>query len=230
MEVMDKSLSDTILRDQLLRLKAELFSDTVVNPFEIQTMTLTLTTARDENLPLRIGFPFKSVFVREATDGTVKVKIRPTTQDSYQSGVNLKLNDSLILQRQVSEAFISWDAQSGKTIELVFFVSSEFKSGSQVSQNAGGVSISDGTAFTTARTALTAATATSVLASDSTRKKGTIQNTTGASIWVGDSTVTNSGATMGLEIPTGGVFYWSNTAALYAYSVLASTVTVMSES
>ena len=229
MEIMNQALARTILRDEFLKMKAEIFEDSTSNPFEVQVIDLTLTTARTPENPYRVGFPFKSVFVREATDGTVSVDLRPTTNDSFQSPVKLKLNDSLIMGRPVSEAFLSWSAQAGKTIQLVFFVTSEFRSGSQVSQNAGGVSISDGTAFVNAQLTLVAATALSVFASDSTRKKGTLQNTTGASIWVGASTVTNSGATIGIEVPSGGIFYWSNTAQLYAYSVGGGLVTTMSE-
>lgn len=229
-DILTSDLAARILYEVRAKQRADIFTDTTEVPFEVQTLTLTLTTAKTTEDPYPINFPFRSVFIRDATDASVSVKLKPSTRNSYQSTIDLRLNDSWGKDRPISSASLSWDAQSGKTITLVFFVESEFRSGSQVSQNAGGVSISDGTAFTTARVALTAATATSVFATSSTRKKGTIQNTTGASIWVGDSTVTNSGSTMGLEVPTGGIFYWNNSAALYAYSVLASTVTTMTES
>lgn len=210
--------------------KARLQADSIDQPFEIQRLKIDLTTARLDTNPFVIGFPFKSVFVRGATDPLTSINLIPITQDSYQSYVSLTQNDSLVFQRQIPKAYLSWSAQSGKYIELIFFVTAEFKSGSQLSVNGGGVSINEGSAFTTAVVALTAATATAVFAQNSLRKCGTFENETGADIWVGGSTVSNSGTTKGRRILPGAVFEWRNTAALYAYSVNASSIVTMEES
>jgi hypothetical protein len=226
---MTSEIAKAILNEMTLQRKAEIFQGSTASLFEIQTMTLDLSTARAITNPLRIGFPFKSLFVRSATDNSVAVTLRPLTADSYQSGVDLRLNDSLDFDQQQASGFLSWSAQSGKSITLVFFVNASFKSGSQVSQTAGGVAIVDGSSFTRTVTTLAAATATSILASDTTRKICSIQNNTGGYLYVGDSTITDSGSTIGLAVAPGAIFQWRNTAQLYGYSVLGGPILLLSE-
>ena len=227
--IMTAELAKAILNEMNIQKKAEIFQGSTASLFEIQTMTLDLSTATPVTAPLRIGFPFKSLFVRSATDNTTSITLRPLTADSYQSGVDLKLNDSLDFDQQQASGFLTWTAQSGKSVTLVFFVNASFKSGSQVSQTAGGVAIVDGSSFTRTITTLAAATATSILAQDTTRKMCSIQNNTGAPLYVGDSAITNSGSTIGYEIAAGATFQWRNTAQLYAYSVAGGPILLLSE-
>jgi len=203
--------------------KASIFISSTQKPFGIQSITLNLATAQLSTQPFRVGFPFKSVYVSAATDVLANVVLIPTTQDSYQSGVPLKLNDSWTIDEPTSEAYIYWAAQAGKTITLHFFVNSEFRSGSQISVTGGGVSIVEGSTTTTTRLDLTAATATLVLAADSTRKTASIQNNTGSEVWFGGSSVSNTGANLGYQVPAGGTFIFKNTGTLYAYSVSGGT-------
>lgn len=209
--------------------RASVFEGSTQRPFEVQSMTLDLSTARLETDPLRIGFPFKSVFVRSATDVYVEVSMRPISRDSFQSAVPLKYNDSLVFERQISGAFLHWTAQASKSITLLFFVSSEFRSGSQVSQTGGGVSIIDGSSFSTAVVTLGAASATLVAAQDTTRKQCTIQNNSGNDIWFGGSSVSSSGANLGYKVAANDTFIWRNTAALYAYSAAGGDVLKVTE-
>lgn len=203
--------------------KASIFISSTQKPFAIQSITLNLATAQLSTQPFRVGFPFKSVYVSAATDVLANVVLIPTTQDSYQSGVPLKLNDSWTIDEPTSEAYIYWTAQAGKTITLHFFVNSEFRTGSQISVTGGGVSIVEGSTLSTTRVALTAITATSVLAADSTRKTASIQNNTGADVWFGGPSVSNTGANLGYKVPAGGTFIFKNTGTLYAYSVAGGT-------
>lgn len=222
--ILDDGIVRRVLADALLKQDAEIFRGSTQQPFEVQVVNLDLTTARTPENPYPIRFPFKSVFVRTATDSSVSLDLRVQTQDSYQGKASLKLNDSLIFGQQQASAFLSWDAQSGKTMSLIFFVSAEFRSGSQVSQNAGGVSISDGTSATDSCVSTTASTVVTCFSANTSRKKGTIQNATGGSIFVGPlNTVSNTGANRGFEVVPGAVFYWRNTAALYAYPAANST-------
>lgn len=214
---MTKEVARALLQEMKLQKEAEVFEGTTKSPFEIQAITLDLSTACLSTAPYRIGFPFRSLFVRNATDNSVSITVRPQTQDSFQSGVDLKLNDSLDFEIQQSGAYLSWAAQAGKSLTLIIFVNALFKSGSQVSQTAGGVAIIDGSSFTRTVTTLAAATATSVLSQDTTRKISNIQNNTGADLFVGDSTITASGATIGYTVAPGATFQWRNTAQLYAY-------------
>jgi len=220
-EIMTRDLAAALLREMKLLKQAEIFEGNSGSPFEIQTMTLALDTAVTIGNPYKIGFPFKSVFVRTATDGSVAVTLRPQTPDSYQSGADLRLNDSLDFDQQQSQAYLTWTAQAGKSITLVFFVNASFQSGSQVSQTAGGVAIVDGSAFVESYPTLSAATAGVLLSTDTTRKIATIRNYSGQSIYVGSSAITNSGATIGEEIAPNGTFYWRNTATLYGYAATA---------
>lgn len=202
---------------------AKIFEGNTQKPFEVQSMTIALDTAADPNAPFKVSFPFKSVYVSAATDVLTTVNIRPNSRESYQSSLPLYLKDAYVLDEPCSSAFIDWSAQIGKTITLIFFVSSEFRSGSQISVTGGGVSIIEGSATVTARKDLTAATATSVYAADSSRKVGTIQNNTGADVWFGGASVSNTGANLGYRVPAGATFYWRNTGVLYAYSVAGGT-------
>jgi uncharacterized membrane protein YphA (DoxX/SURF4 family) len=209
--------------------KARVFEGNTQKPFGIQAITLDLSSARLETQPYPISFPFRSLYVARATDSTVEIQFKPITQDSYQSAVPLSRKDCFIADYQQSAGFFYWDAQPGKSITLVFFVHAEFKSGSMITTTSGGVSIVDGSAITQANVTLAAATAGALVAADADRKVATIQNNTGASIWVGPSTVTNSGATRGFEVAPGFTLVWRNTAALYGYSVLGGSVHVTSE-
>lgn len=227
--ILDDDIVRRVLADALLKQNAEIFRGSTEQPFEVQVVELDLSTARTPENPYPIKFPFKSVFIREATDSVVNVDFQVQTQDSYQGKITLKLNDSLVFGQQVSNGFLSWEAQSGKTMSLIFFVSAEFRSGSQVSQTAGGIAIIDGSSFDQSVVALTAATATQIVAQDTTRKQVLIVNETGSDVWLGDSTVTNSGATRGFKLVTGAVFTWRNTAALYGYSAGGGDVQITEE-
>jgi hypothetical protein len=142
----------------------------------------------------------------------------------------MKLNDVFNSDQPVASSNFYWSAQSGKSITLVFFTSATFSSGSQIVSFSGGVNIADGSAFAQSQLALTAATATQIFAASATRKVGTFQNTSGASVWVGNSTTTSSGSTIGIEVRAGDSFQWRNSAALYGYSVAGGNISVIEES
>lgn len=208
---------------------ANVLKSSVDRPAEVQKITLDLSTARTSSNPMKVSIPFRSIFVRAATDVLASVELRPNSVDSFQSAIPLKINDSFAFPIQQSQGYLTWEAQAGKTMDLYFFVSGEFRSGSQISQTGGGVAIVDGSAFTRSVTTLVAATATAILAADTSRKICSIQNNTGSTLYVGDSAITSSGATRGYEVPAGATFQWRNTAALYAYSVGGGDITLLTE-
>lgn len=211
--------------------QANVLASGIDRPFEIQVYpSIALTTALDRTQAQRISSAFKTLYVSDATDTSTYIYFLPMTNDSLQSPLKLKLGDALNFEKQVPGGYIYWDAQSGKTIELTLFYSGDFRSGSIRSVNAGGVTINFGSSISTAQVALAAASATQIFASDTSRKSATIQNTSGASIWVGPSTVTNSGANIGLEVAPGASLEFQNTAALYAYSVAGGNIMYIKES
>lgn len=201
-------------------------------PFSVQSMTIDLSTAKLSTSPLKVGFPFKSLFIQDATDVLSNIYFRPNTVDSMQSAFNLKKNDAWSNDYPIAQGFLHWDAQASKTITLVFFTSSEFRSGSQISVTGGGVSIVDGSTITgPTRVTLSATTATIIAPALSTRKKCTIQNKTGADLYVGGSTIgAVGGVNEGIKIPSDGIIYWQNTGALYGWSVAGGNVHYNEES
>lgn len=217
-DIMTEDTAANILSQKLDEVKAQLFRNNTNAPFSVQTIVIPLTTARNANDPYIIKVPFKSIYVQDATDVNTTVNVRVMSVDSYQSAFIMRKNDVIATDTMINQIALDWSAQSGKTITFVLFTNAEFRSGSQISVTGGGVFISEGTSFTDSRQTLTAATAAVVFASDSTRALGVIQNLTGAPIYVGASTVTASGATIGYEVAPNATFEWRNTAALYAIS------------
>lgn len=221
-QLMTREIADAILARITDTYKAGLFIGNTEKPFLVQSVTLDLTTARLETDPFKIGFGFRSFYVSAATDVAVNVNLKPGNRDSSQSAIPIKKNDSLDFEIPVSEAYIHWDAQTSKSITILFFTNASFRSGSQISVTGGGVSINEGSSFTQASVALVAATPTAIFAADSTRKVGVFQNKSGASVWVGGPTVTNSLAFY--EVTAGSEFIWKNTAALSGFSLAGGTV------
>jgi len=178
-----------------------------------------LATAKPRGQAYKVGFPFKSLLVQDATDSSVIVNMLIGSQDSIQGAVKLRQNVQMDFDYPINEAYLYWDAQAAKTISLVFMPEGTIKPGSLLSTVAGGVAIIDGSTFTRARETLVAATEKLVFAASSTRKLGTVENLTGATIYYGETGITNSGLTQGLSCPPGGILQWRNAAALYLYSV-----------
>jgi len=200
--------------------QAHIFQGNTQKPFAFQAVTLALDTARDVSNPFKIGFPFRSLFVSAASDAVTTVSIQPDSIDSYQSSCPIVYKDCIDLNAPASGAYLTWLAQVGKTMTIVFFVEASFRSGSYLTSAAGGVSIIDGSSITgPTQTTLAAATATIIAPADSLRKKTTIQNKTGADLYIGGSTIAAPGTSNeGIKIPNDGIIIWANTAALYGYS------------
>lgn len=196
---------------------AEIFGAINLNEQEFRVITIPLTTAALDTNPYVVGFPFRSFIVLDATDSNVSVDIRMNTRDTFQDKLTVKRGGTMKLPAPISKAYISWAAQSGKTITIGFFVRGEFATNILNLVNSGGVVISEGGSHSLGAITLVAATATVIFSADTTRTCGTFRNESGASIWVGPSTVLN---TTGFEVKTGEIFEWKNTSALYGYSVL----------
>lgn len=199
-------------------------------PFNLQLIPLDLSTANRGN-PFRVGAPFRSIALVTASDPSVAINLAIHTKDesSLNNAVPLRLRDSISFPNDIKDAFLFWDAQAGKTASILLCLDGEFKSGTQISQNAGGISINTGSAFSVSQKTLLAATAGAIFATNANRKAGTFVNDSGASVWIGGATVTNAGATKGIEIPAGATLEWKNTAALYGYSVAGCTLAAMEE-
>ena len=230
-----KSRSQIAADKQQIR-AADIRYNSDVRPASVQRITLSadqLGTAVAEGNPLVIPFPFDSFHVEAATDQTVEVKLSLGSERNSRSIQNykaIKLNDAGVCGSIQTGCALTWSAQSGKTMTIVFFIGFAFNPGSQLSLTAGGVSVSSGSAVTNAVVTLAAAAATAIFAQDATRKQGTWINDTGITQYAGPVGVTATGSTKGLPVLPGATFVWQNTAALYLYNTGAAFDTVaMSE-
>lgn len=211
---------------------AELMESRDVRPNNFQKITLALDTAATSQNPYKIPIPFRSIFVGLATDPSVKVSLalHENSPMALDNAIPLALRDSYSSSKAIAVSYLTWTAQAGKTISLWLSVDGNITSGTQISQNAGGVSINSGSSATLNQKTLAAASGSLIFAVDTTRKQGTFINDSGADLWVGvASTVTNAGGTKGIKIADGGAFSWQNTAALYGYSVAGFTLSTIEE-
>lgn len=210
--------------------RAAQIQDVVVNNYsDIQVYTIPLDTAKTFADPFIIGYAFKTLWLKNATDNTTEVSVRFNDKDRVNSEVPLRNNDVVESESLFGSAYLSWSAQPGKTITLIVGVRTSFKSGALI--NSGTLNLAvPATATGPTRVTLAAATAAVVVAADPATKNAIVQNHTGAPAWYGpSSSVSNTGANQGIEVPDKGILLWSNQTALYGYSVAGGDVTIVKE-
>jgi len=210
-------------------LSAEIFESDVISPFRVQVYTLDLSTAQSQDVPFQIGFPFKSVAVKNATGGTCSLYMK---FDDNQSGVSwtpLNNNDVFRTNRMFSSGYLYWPAQSGVSVTLIVFTDIEYTSGALI--NSGTISVATPSTKTMVRTSVVATTATSILAVNTNRKRSKIQNLTSDIMAVGhnSSVTTVSGANLGIIVQPDETYTHDNTAALYVYCNAAGDVVTEEE-
>lgn len=171
-----------------------------------------LSTARSKENALPVPFDFKSIKVQNASGADVKVYLVLGKNLGGRDALELRQNDCNDLG-YVRKGWLYWDAQPGETMKIIFGLDIQFRAGSLVSEQAGGVSISEGTDLETSAVGSVSTTAAALLAVDATRIVSTIQNLGGSDIFLGDSTVT---ALTGLKLAPGGIYEHKNSDALYA--------------
>jgi len=189
---------------------ASLIDSKANQPFEIQTVTLDLSTAKLESDPYIVRFPFKSVYIQSASSSVANIEMKIGTRDSYQSPINLKRKDSLEFDQPITEAYIHWSAQASGSITLVFFVSGKVSTGTsdiQLLSNVEGSVINDNVtnAVTTVNTALTISAPSWAVIN--------IYNEGPSTVYIGG--VSNS-STTGMPIPAGSERQYKNSGIPYA--------------
>ena len=218
-------MSDIILKEHDAQKAAFLDRANSEKTVQGHRVILNLASARDINNPLEVLFPFRSVFVEQASDANTFFFLKPSNREDMQKPFRMGLKDSWALPYQIPKCFLHWDAQPGKTAELVFFADAEFRSGSQISVTSGGVSISDGSTISgPTRVVLTAGAAGIIAPQLLTRKIATIQNKSGGDLFIGGPLVTATGATEGIKVSNNDIIEWRNTGALYGYSVSGGNI------
>lgn len=226
-EIVDAETVNLFLEQLEAASKARIFQGNTQKPFGIQKLVIPLDTERLETDPYKLNFPFRCLYVKATTDSSVEINFKPNAQESFQSAVPMKLNDVFDNDFPVSSGIFYWDAQPGKSITLIFFLHSSFRSGSMISLTSGGVSISSGDSYVMGSTALTGGAAAQILAQDTARKNAIIQAPIGQDLWIGGVGVTPA---TGIRIPAGENRAWTNTAAAYGYLAANGNAVTMSES
>lgn len=216
---------------------AKLLRSVVGTDKDIYSITQDLTTAVDEKAAIEINFPFKGFFIAKiyttatgAIDTTsvvnIKLEKKVVGSDSLECNHNFSYDSDAVYSR----AFLWFAASAGKTVKIQFYKYGYVRSGTLY--GASNTTAVLPSAFPLSNPVLAATTALSLAAANSLRKRLTIQNNDAASVWIGPSTVTNAGATRGIEILSGGYMEILNTAQIYGYSVLgfaAGGLTVVEE-
>lgn len=182
-------------------------------PNLIRKVTLDLSTARTSGNPYKAGFSFKSLFVYQATDSSVEVNFQPFTDNSNDTFPLLK-NGVLNFDFPVKNAFLTWDAQSGKEMTLIFLLDGSYKAGSTLVEVSSSV---DGNAISVPSQVTLNGTVGALVAQDLNRK---VLNIYASGAWlIGPSSTGNF-----YPMPAG-YSKISNTAAMYAKTT-GATVTV----
>lgn len=219
-EIFDLIIKD--LQDKKLAYVNHIQKD---KPKLTERVIVDLGVSIQENDPRLVEYAFKSVFVEKATDTGCLLYLRPISKESHQPFFQMQLRDSWSQSYQVPRAFLHWPQQPGKTMELVFFADSEFRSGSQISVTSGGVSVTEGVAFIDSSQVLAAGAQATIFAQNSSRTVSTFLNNTGSTVRVG----LNPSAVNGWPVEAGAIFEWRNTAELKAYSAAGGTIYKMEE-
>lgn len=231
----DPTVYQNITKRADLQSSADIYKGSTQRPFKVQVITVALDTAQGPKAQpyFKIGFPFKSVTVRSATDSATSVNIRIGAADDIQQSFQLLKNDSIYFDYEINEAYLDWSAQASKSVTLLFMVDARLQLGSTQVSLSGGVALQDGTAVAAiASVTLAANTAAAIAPALATRKTCVIQNNTGGILYYGgDATVTaDNTATGGIQCPAGGQIIWRNTANLFAISVGGGIVNRFEES
>lgn len=210
--------------------EAEIRRSSDLRPKLALRVSLELDSARTPSDPLVINQPFNGFYVESATDSDVAVKIALGGSDKYSTDnfTTLGRNDAAYSPVELKGASLFWEAQSGKTMVLIFYVGVEYRPGSLVSEITGGVSIVDGDSLSSAKLSGAVATiacpagaATQILDADADRKVIRLYIDGGA--WIGDSSV--SPGARGVFYPSG-LIELNSQAAHYLYPSGASAVNV----
>ena len=211
-----------IVRGELQPVLAQLELDVKDEPRESVVVRYLLDTAVSEFNPKFVGFNFRQAVIIDASDANATVSFK-SSRDETNDAIPMKQNSRIRSAKlYTKEANIYWEAQSGKWVDILYIVRGEFDSGRNLSINGGGVSLNDGSSFSNSLISLSAATATEIASSNLNRKVSYIQNHTGADLYYGDSSVTNSNKYS--KVAAGGMIEWRNTTTLYGYSVAGGDV------
>jgi len=170
--------------------------------FNVQRFPIDLSNARSEADPYIIGFPFKTLWFKNANSGTAKIRVKLNKNESGQSYAEFGDNDIIKSSKMYSNAFLFWDAQSGVNIEAYVFTDSEVSSGALKASN--NVSIAPAATISTPQQRVADNTGNIFIPANPAAKSVLIENTSAVDIKFGGlGTTHNSSATDGITLPSG---------------------------
>lgn len=234
---MENDLSAILTPIQILQVKAKLRRQTkkeqdfeeIQTSIEFQDLGLQLyavdlTNGYDRYNPFEISFPFKSLWVYNATDtvSTANLHLNSKQIPHILNGIPMVKNFAVSFPRTVGVAYLTATAQTSKYLYIIVLKDGTINPGVTLSQNAGGITINEGSSITTrVRTGLTLTTLTAceLLPVNTSRNSETIQNHTGQVLWLGDANASDdTGNYPGIKFSPLDIYVHKNTAALYAYN------------
>lgn len=223
---------NAFMDDYYTKKSAQIRNAIISNRDQLESFTIDLSTeVTVRQRTYRIDKPFKAISFEDATDQDAYVLVQFDSQREGKGFKKFKQNSSLRCETMFNGCTIYFPAQVGKTISCTIYYDCDFVSGSLI--NEGTVSLALPNVITVTNPAINAGSETLLLAAASDTKKVTIQNNTGATLYIGATGLDDSGANKGLELPSGSTLELENQAAIYCYSVgggAAGTVTVVKES
>lgn len=181
-------------------------------------MELDLNEERTMSNPWKIGVSFKSVFVHSATDfnGNIftgaKINLAFGSRGLHQKPIPMQVNSSIKSDRYFTDAFFTWTRMQGVKVTVIIFTDAEYDSGQQLQLVTGGTVVTTGIRQLNTRVQVSDSIINTILSQDSNRTQATIQNTSGADIYLGD--LTSSMDLEAIVVPDGGVYYHTNTGPL----------------
>jgi len=184
----------------------------------IRKVTIDLSEERTSGNAYSVGFPFQSLYVALASDSSTEINFNPFVSDinSDRDAIPLKLKDVLNFERPISKTFLTWSAQSGKEVTLVFILDGSFESGSTLTEISSSV---EGNSFSDfAEVTVTNAGFTEVLAQDLNRKVANLSFSN--DVYLGSS----GASTNTFKVLAGAQVKISNTGTLYAKAVGADSI------
>jgi hypothetical protein len=147
---------ERLIREADTRRAASIDNARNLRPKLIQRVTFDMTTARSINAPLNVSFPFSAFEVESCVDASgvshsdIGAKVVMGSKDNY--NINnyrlCKLGHEVEIDDVVNEGQIYWDAASGITMTIVFYLGMKGRSNSVDARISGGSVISDGASVT----------------------------------------------------------------------------------
>jgi hypothetical protein len=227
---------DSRVAERAAQRSAEIKQNVSGRVLSFQQVYCDLSTVQASNNARKISIPFRSLFVRDATDSSAVVYFAPNDNaiGNIAEALPLYKNDTFDFEQTMSGGFLWWTAQAGKTMTIFFSTQGAMRPGSQISQLAGGVSISTGSARASnglgsagnAASVALSSTAAMILKSDTSRKNATLYFD--SDTWIGDASV--AVGSRGTFVSAGSTIEDSNTAPLYGIVAVSGNVYGTTES